>query len=124
MRKYLLIVLAVYFSVYPVFAYATEKTGLERDINWLIEKVRISGYIFIRNGEEYSSEEAAKHIRKKYEYYKDKIRTVQDFIDYAASGSAVSGKTYLLKDRQGNTIKTRDWLMKIFRDKRELTKES
>lgn len=117
MKRYLFCIVSVFISAFSVFTYASNTNNLEKDIDWLIEQVRISGYVFIRNGDEHSSEEAAQHIRKKYEYYKDKIRTVQDFIDYAASKSAITGRPYLVKDRQGKINKTGEWLMKKYKER-------
>lgn len=94
------------------------KTSAKKDINQLIDTIKNSGYIFIRNGTEYSSSQAAAHIRKKYEYYEKEIKTVQDFIDKCASSSSITGRPYIVKKPDGTTENVREWLMRIFKQKK------
>ena len=75
--------------------------NIEQLIAYLIEEVASSQLTFIRNGENHSSEEAAKHIRKKYDYFKSRIESPEDFIRLCASRSLVSGKPYLVVTPQG-----------------------
>ena len=98
----------------PVFANPQKGENLERKIFWLIEKIEKSNYIFIRNGTEYTSKEAVRHIVKKYEHFKDNINSIEDFIDYAASKSYLTGKPYILKNSKGEIIKLKDWLIYLF----------
>ena len=82
---------------------------LADEIAHLIDFVRHSSCTFIRNGSEYSGGEAADHIRAKYEHFKDEIRTVEDFIDRAASKSLVSGKPYEVRCA-GKMMPAADWI--------------
>ena len=49
-------------------------------------------------------------IRMKYEYAREQIRTVEDFIDKVASRSWVSGRDYIVRLPDGNEIKAKKWL--------------
>jgi len=79
------------------------------EIAHLIDFVRHSPCIFIRNGSEYAGGEAADHIRAKYDHFKDEIKTVEDFIARAASKSLLSGKPYEVRC-DGKTIPAADWI--------------
>ena len=92
-----------------------ENTG--QVIAYLIEEVKSSHLVFIRNGENHSSEEAAKHIRRKYERFKSRIESPEDFIRLCASRSLVSGKPYLVVTPQG-IITLESWLGQILREYR------
>ena len=72
-----------------------------------------------RNGKKYNSEDAYSHVRKKYDYFRGKIRTTEDFIDYSASKSTISGKFYLVFCDNEPVIRTRDWLLEELRRLRE-----
>jgi len=84
-----------------------EKT--EEVFAYLIDRVAQSHLTFTRNGTEYSSQEAADHIRNKYEYFRSRIGSPEDFIHLCASKSFVSGKPYLVTTAQGK-IPVEKWL--------------
>jgi hypothetical protein len=86
---------------------------LEKRIEWLLKKVETSDCIFMRNNVEHSGKDAAKHVRKKYEHFKKKgkIKSVEDFVNYSAAKSMITGKPYLLKNGKGEIIKVKDWLL-------------
>jgi len=97
---------------------AIEKTENTREvIGYLIEKVRSSQLVFIRNGKRHSSEEAAQHIRKKYEYFKSRIESPEGFIRICASKSLVSGKPYMVVTTKGN-VTVESWLRRILAEYR------
>jgi hypothetical protein len=82
---------------------------VDDEIAYLIEFVRHSPCTFIRNGSEYDGAQAADHIKSKADYYRDKIKTVEDFIERAATRSALSGKAYEVRCN-GKTIPAADWI--------------
>ena len=88
---------------------AARADPLGDEIVHLINFVRHSSCTFIRNGTEYKGSEAAAHIQDKYEYYKDEIKTVEDFIENAASKSAMSGKPYEVRC-DGKILLAADWI--------------
>jgi hypothetical protein len=88
---------------------ASQKEIADKTVIYLIDQVAKSHLIFTRNGTEYSSQEAAEHIRTKYEYFKSRIKSPEDFIYFCASKSIVSGKPYLVSTAQGK-ISVEKWL--------------
>lgn len=76
----------------------------------LIAEVRRSDCTFIRNGSEHDSAEAADHIEKKFDYYKNRIRTAEDFVRLAATGSALSGKPYEVSCPNAPVTTSAAWL--------------
>lgn len=89
---------------------APQPDTLEQTIDFLIKQVATSGYTFIRNSQEYDSREAAGHMEKKYRHFHDRITTVDDFIELAASRSLLSGQPYLVLREDGTTMRTGAWL--------------
>jgi hypothetical protein len=93
---------------------------LEDEIEHLLNYIKNSECVFIRNGKEHSPEEAEEHILRKYEYFKDDIQTTEDFIELCATKSTVSKEFYYIKCGNYELVKTKDWLMDelmIFRAK-------
>ena len=86
------------------------KKDLEATIAHLLEYVRTADVVFIRNGKEHSAEDAAKHIEKKYNHYKKKIKTPEDFIEKSATKSMMSGKLYQIRLKDGTVISNKNWL--------------
>lgn len=83
----------------------------DKEISHLLAYVQSSNCIFIRNGKEYSAEEALEHINEKYQYFEDEIETAENFIDLSASKSTISGKPYLIQCQQAEVMPSRDWLL-------------
>ena len=88
---------------------AAHADPLRDEIAHLIDFVRHSSCTFIRNGTEYNGGEAADHVQAKYDYYKDEIKTVEDFIERAASKSVLSGKPYEVRCGD-KTMPAADWI--------------
>jgi Family of unknown function (DUF5329) len=85
----------------------TEKEKIE---NLIRQIERLKDAKFIRNGSEYDSSSAAKFLRRKWEAQSKEIRTARDFIEKAASSSSTSGKPYLIRLKDGKTIRCSDFL--------------
>jgi len=83
---------------------------LQDEIAYLIDFVRHSSCTFIRNGTEYDGAAAADHVQEKYDYYKGDIKTVEQFIERAASKSLMSGKPYEVRCADGKAIAAADWI--------------
>jgi hypothetical protein len=66
-------------------------------INTLILAIEDSGCHFIRNGKTYTPAKSVAHIKKKYNYYKDDIDSIDKFIELSDSKSMISGKPYFVK---------------------------
>lgn len=69
-------------------------------IEFLIARVRKSKLIFVRNGEMYRGLQAAMLLSHKYRKRIENIKTVQQFIEEVASGSATTGEPYYVKEEK------------------------
>ena len=90
------------------------------EVNHLLDFVKNSGCIISRNGTDHPADKAVSHIEMKYDYFKDDIKSTEDFIKYSATKSTMSGDYYMVACPEKSTIKTKDWLLlelKQFRDK-------
>jgi hypothetical protein len=101
------------WALLPSAAYAESPSmTLAQQIEHLIDFIRESPCVFIRNGTDYDGATAANHVRQKYEYYRERgsIHSTEDFIDLAATKSAFSGKPYQIRC-PGQPVKpAADWL--------------
>ena len=100
-------------------AAAANPNDTDQEIQHLMAYIAGADCRFIRNGKEYGSEEARKHIQKKYEYARNRIKTAEDFIQGVASKSSMSGKPYKIRCKN-QTMLCADWLgaeLKRFRQK-------
>jgi len=86
--------------------------SVQAQIEYLLERVEQSSYVFIRNGSEHTGPEAAKHMRRKYEYFagKGEITTVEDFIDLAGTKSLITGREYAVRLPDDSVVPTAEWL--------------
>jgi hypothetical protein len=103
-----LIVLVTLLGVCAQSAIAEEE--LESTIKYLLAYVKNADVVFIRNNREHTGDEAAAHMRRKYEHFKDQVRTPEDFIRFAATKSLMSGKPYQVRMKNGKTMLTQKWL--------------
>ena len=91
----------------------------DQEIQHLLAYIAEAECRFIRNGKEYGPEAARKHIQKKYEYARKRIKTAEDFIQGVASKSSMSGKPYKIRCKDQTRL-CADWLgaeLKRFRQK-------
>ena len=81
-------------------------TPLEQSrIDKLIRYVEMQkGIIFIRNGKEYSCEEAAKFLRGKMDAMGKEVGTAREFIEQIATKSSMSGKPYQIRLGDGTVV--------------------
>jgi hypothetical protein len=84
--------------------------SLDDSINYLLDYVAKSNATFIRNGQTHTPQEAASHIKAKYEHFKNEIKTPQDFIRLSASKSLLTGQPYLVRTKDGKEIQLSVWL--------------
>ncbi len=82
----------------------------EEKIEKLLYIIAHTNLIFIRNGDEHKPAEAASHLRSKWDYAKNDIHTVDDFIKKIGSKSSSSGKPYEVKFPNGKTIPAEIWM--------------
>lgn len=90
----------------------------QAEIDFLLARVADSGYVFIRNGTEHGSAEAASHMRRKYEHFDDEIVTTEDFIDRSATRSLITRRAYEVQLPDGTRLETARWLRQELADYR------
>ena len=100
---------ALLFLVMTAALPAESEEIVSHEIVHLLQYIESSDCIFIRNGEEYSAAEARAHIQKKYDHFKYRVKTTEDFIKYAGTKSSMSGKPYMVRCN-GQEIRNTDWL--------------
>jgi hypothetical protein len=83
--------------------------GTTEEIESLLLFIEQSECTFVRNSNHYDALKAREHIEKKYEYYKERITTAEDFIRYSATKSSITGEPYRVICH-GENIITSDWL--------------
>ncbi|MHC1725024.1 MAG: DUF5329 family protein [Syntrophobacteraceae bacterium] len=93
----------------------SQRETTEKVIAYLIDQIAKSHLTFVRNGTEHSGKEAAEHITKKYEHFKSRIKSPEDFIEVCASKSLASGKTYFVSTAQGR-VPVKIWLGEILKE--------
>jgi hypothetical protein len=91
----------------------------EQVIQYLVAFVADSDWTFIRNGKEYTGRQAAAHMTRKYEHFKERIGSPEDFIRLAASQSLVSARPYLVRNRKGRELRSEEWLLGVLNDYRK-----
>jgi hypothetical protein len=80
------------------------------EVKHLLDYLENSGCQMKRNGSKHDAQEAVAHIVKKYDYYKDDIKTTEDFIERSASRSSLSGRAYKVLCPGEEARPTADWL--------------
>lgn len=91
----------------------------QQEIDHLLDFVANTACQYDRNGTLHNGMEARNHINMKYEYYKKKVKTAEDFIKYSATKSKLSGRKYKIHCPDAKVINANDWLLdelQAFRD--------
>ena len=120
MKKYLF-VLNLFFST---LSYADVPPHQLAEVKHLLNFVKNSECTINRNGTDHAGNKGVEHIQMKYDYFKDDIKTTEDFIKYSATKSTMSGSYYTVKCPEKNIIKSQDWLLTELKRYRSQSKES
>ena len=104
---YFLMVIMVISSM----AFADDATKTDAEIIFIIDHVKNSSFIFIRNGKEHSAEDAYRHMMKKYKYFKDKINSAEAFIELTLTKSTITGKKYKIKLSGSKILLSQDYFL-------------
>lgn len=83
--------------------------GTTEEITALLDFIERTECTFIRNAKRYDSIAARQHIEKKYDYYRERIKTAEDFIQYSATKSSMTGNPYKVLCN-GVHMNSSDWL--------------
>jgi hypothetical protein len=101
--------LAMALSLTP-FAAADVPPAQQAEVRHLLAFLEHSDCAMLRNGKAHPAREAVRHVRRKYDHYRDEIRSSEDFIDRAATRSLVSGKAYRVRCPGQPERPAADWL--------------
>jgi len=95
------------------FLESRETFSEEQKIHFLLNSIKRSEVIFVRNGKHYDGKTAAKWLdwkRRHKQYRDDPIVTAKDFVERVADRSKRSGKFYQLRFEDGRYRKVLDVL--------------
>ena len=81
------------------------------EVQHLINYLETSDCKMIRNGKSYGGKEGAKHVRRKYDHFRDDIGSTEDFIAYSATKSLMSSKPYQVQCPGEEAVPSADWLL-------------
>ena len=102
------------------FANTGDSTVELKKIDALLEGVKSSDVTFIRNGSEYTAQEAYTHLQRKLKSAQNswfappkEEWTARLFIEKIASRSSLSKKPYLVRFKGGKVIEARVWLTEM-----------
>jgi hypothetical protein len=97
--------------MFPVVLAADDNSGPDAKINALISHVEsLTNATFVRNGKEYTSANAAKFLRGKWDANKKDVKTPEDFISKVATKSSTTGKPYLIRFKDGRETPCAEYL--------------
>ncbi|MGB0938583.1 MAG: DUF5329 family protein [Colwellia sp.] len=85
--------------------------SMQDEINHLLQYVASTNCQYERNGTKYNGEAAQKHIKTKYQYFVDDIKTTEDFIMFSATKSNMSGKYYKIHCQGSSVVRSQEWLL-------------
>ncbi|USE36108.1 DUF5329 domain-containing protein [Endozoicomonas sp. SCSIO W0465] len=85
--------------------------SVSSEIDHLIAYVSASGCSFIRNDSSHPASEAVEHMTKKYRYFSKRINSAEEFIEFSASKSTLSGEPYWIKCPGTKEQQSREWLL-------------
>ncbi|SOD30246.1 hypothetical protein SAMN05518800_5853 [Variovorax sp. YR752] len=117
--------LALLLGASALLAHATPSDAEDKLIDTLIQRVsKMSAMVFLRNGNEYTAADAAKHMQAKYDYFKKELVTAEDFIERCASRSEMTGQAYKVKLNNGTVRDANDFLNSELRTMRQAAKKT
>ena len=108
-----LVALALALALWmPAGASSAPPESVRVEVEYLLASVRNSGCLFFRNGTWYEGKAAEAHLRDKFDYLMlhDRIESVEDFIEGAATASSLSGLPYSLKCAGSDAVSSNRWL--------------
>mgnify|MGYP004541626193 CR=1 FL=1 len=99
-------------SLLPLSVHAEPAPAARAEIAHLIDHLTSSGCRFQRNGSWHAPAEAARHLRRKYDYLlkRDLVGSAEDFIARAASESSITGKPYQVRCGTAAPVASAAWL--------------
>lgn len=83
------------------------------EVDYLLKQVAESACQFNRNGSWYPGAEAVEHIRNKYEHFRDRIHSTEEFIAFSATKSLMTGREYQVRCSGKEAMATEQWLREL-----------
>lgn len=114
-------VIKIIFLLLSIFS-LNAIASTQDEINHLLKFVASTECKYERNGTMHNGKEALEHIKNKYAYYSDDIKSTEDFIKYSATKSKMSGKYYNIHCSNKTSLKSKDWLLAELMVYREVQK--
>jgi len=81
------------------------------EVEHLIAYLAGSDCRMVRNGKAYSGWGAAKHVQRKYDYFRDEIGSTEGFIALSATKSLRSGKPYKVRCPGQDPVPSAKWML-------------
>ena len=91
----------------PAAGVLTERAKIER---LLALVASLQDAVFIRNGSEHTPQEAADHLRSKWEAAGDDITTARQFVEQIATKSSMTGEVYRIRLADGTEVLAGEYL--------------
>ena len=88
---------------------ASASSSLDEEVAHLLETVSQSGCSFVRNGAAHAAQDARAHMELKYGRIKRRVKTTEQFIEYVATRSSMTGRRYTMRC-EGSELPTGEWL--------------
>jgi hypothetical protein len=87
------------------------ESNYQAEIAHLLEYVKTTKCQYIRNANSHDGPMAAKHIKRKYDYFKDEISSAEDFIRLSATKSTMLRSKYYIKCAGSEKVESANWLL-------------
>lgn len=97
------------WSLFSVQAWAGD---YQQEIKHLLNYVKTTACDYERNGVTYKGSEAVVHVQRKYDYFKEKITSAEDFVRLCATKSELTGQIYQIQCPQEPKQASATWLLK------------
>lgn len=82
----------------------------QQKIEALLDSLKeIPGAVFVRNGTDYTADQAVDHLRRKLTAAGQRVKTAEDFIACCASDSSISGEPYRIKFPDGRLVNSAEY---------------
>ncbi len=91
----------------------------QQEIDHLLGFVANMACQYDRNGSIHSGPEARDHIARKYEYYKKRVESAEDFVKYSATKSKLTGRSYKIHCPGVEALSSSEWLLQELQAFRE-----
>jgi len=84
---------------------------MHNEINHLLNYVKTTQCVYVRNGDKHDGPDAMNHIKRKYDYFEDEIHSAEDFVRLSATKSTMSGKKYHIKCPGEPEVESGRWML-------------